>query len=85
MERCSIIISSPSNFYFENIEVSKVKLLVILNSFQATILPVFSLHLSILNLQSLKLKRLLIEPNILGNSLVFVQERIPSLAALLHP
>ena len=52
--------------------VSQLKLFVILSSFQQTTLAVFSLHLSILNLQSLNVKSGVIEAKILGSSRVFV-------------
>jgi hypothetical protein len=77
--------SSPLRTVLPNIEVSRVKLFVIFSSFQATTLAVFNLHLSILNLQSLKLNRGATDENILGRSLVFVQDSRPSLAALLQP
>ena len=70
---------------YPNIEVSKVKLFMTLNSFQTTTLAVLYFILSYENKQSLKSKIGSLEAIILGKSLVLVQESRPSLGALLHP
>jgi hypothetical protein len=58
-------------------DVSKVKLLVILSSFQQTTLAVLSLLFSTLNLQSLKLNKGVIVARTLGNNLVLVHDSNP--------
>jgi hypothetical protein len=76
---CSILLFDRLAFlgFFPNIEISRVKLLVIFNSFQQTTLAVLSLHLSILNLQFLKSNMGVTVAMILGRRRVLVHDNSP--------
>ena len=73
------------SFYMPCIEVSKVKALVTLNSFQITTRAVLYLVFSWENLHMLKSKMGSIEAMIFGRRRVLVQESKPSFGALLQP